>query len=167
MRTSQAVGFTAALLAALLAALAIPTPASADIAPPRPFHADSGDACVYGYTAGSLLWITPGPLPPIAVTVTGSIVDRPTAMDPRACRDDGYYSTARFTAYSGRLVVGSQAVRADNDEVSFQLSLGTNLPGTPVTHIEIQVCRDPLVTLPPSYCGKSVTYRPTSVTPAP
>lgn len=153
--------------AAILVTLAIPAPARADIAPPQPFYADAGDACVYGYTKGSLLWVTPGPLPPISVNVRGSIVDRPTPADSRACRDDGYYSTARFTAYSGSVVVGSQAVRADNGEVPFQLSLGTNRPGTPVTHLEVQVCRDPLLTLPPSYCGKVVTYRQTAIPPAP
>lgn len=151
--------------AAFLATLAVAAPAKADIAPPRPFHADSGDTCVYGYTKGSLLWVTPGPLPPIAVNLTGSLVDRPNPMDARVCRDDGYYSTATFTAYSGSIVVGSQAVRADNGEVQFQFSLGTNSPGTPVTHLVVQVCRDPLVTLPPSYCGRAVTYRPTSITP--
>jgi hypothetical protein len=163
MRITHAI----ASAAAFAAALAIPAPAHADIAPARPFYADSGDACVYGYTKGSLLWITPGPLPPIAVNVAGSVVDRPTPTDPRACRDDGYFSTARFTAYSGTVVVGSQAVRADNSEVRFQFGLGTNKPDAPVTHLEVQVCRDPVVTLPPSYCGRTVTYRPTSITPAP
>jgi hypothetical protein len=157
----------AASAVVLLTTLAIATPAQADIVPPRPFYADSGDACLYGNTTGSLLWNTPGPLPAIAVSLSGSVVDRPTPPDPRACRDDGYYSTARFTAYSGTMVVGRQSVRADNGEVRFQFSLGTGKPDTPVTHLEIQVCRDPLVTLPPSYCGRTITYRPTSITPMP
>lgn len=151
--------------AGFLATLAVAAPVHADIVPPRPFYADSGDNCVYGHTKGDLLWVTPGPLPPVAVNLTGSVVDRPTPTDPRACRDDGFSSTATFTAYSGTVVVGSQEVRADNAEARFQFSLGTNRPGTPVTHLVIQVCRDPIVTLPPSYCGKAVTYRPTSITP--
>jgi len=155
------------LAAALLAALAIAAPARADIAPPQPFYADSGDACVYGHTKGDLLWVTPGPLPAVTVNLTGSVVDRPTPTDPRACRDDGFYSIATFTAYSGSVVVGSQAVRVDNGQVPFQFSLGTNRPGTPVTHLVVQVCRDPLVTLPPSYCGRPVTYRSTSIIPTP
>jgi hypothetical protein len=153
------------LASALLATLAIAAPARADIVPPRPFYADSGDTCVYGYARGDLLWVTPGPLPPIAVNLTGSVVDRPSPTDPRACRDDGFFSTATFTAYSGTVVVGSQAVRSNNGQVPFQFSLGTNRPETPVTHLVVQVCRDPLVTLPPSYCGRAVTYRPTSITP--
>jgi hypothetical protein len=163
MRVTHAI----AAAVALLATLAVPAPAHADIGPPQPFYADSGDACVYGHTKGRLLWITPGPLPPVAVNVSGSVVDRPTPSDPVACRDDGYYSRATFTAYSGRVEVGSQAFRANNGEVKFEFSLGTNRPGSPVTHLVVQVCRDPLVTLPPSYCGRTVTYRPTSVTPAP
>lgn len=151
--------------AALVAALSFAAPAHADIVPARPFYADSGDACGYGYTKGSLLWVTPGPLPAIAVNLTGSVVDRPAPAEPVACRDDGYLSTATFTAYSGRAVVGSQAVRADNGEVPFRFSLGTNQPGTPVTHVVIQVCRDPILTLPPSYCGQAVTYRSSPVAP--
>jgi hypothetical protein len=157
----------ASVAAAMVATLAAPAPAQADIAPPRPFSADSGDACLYGYTRGSLLWITPGPLPAISVVVSGSVVDRPTPADSRACRDDGYFSTARFTAYSGGAVLGSQEIRADNSEVQFRFSLGPNRPDTRVTHLVVQVCRDPLLTLPPSYCGRAVTYSPTSIGPTP
>lgn len=36
---------------------------------------------------------------------------------------------------------------------------------TRLTHLVVQVCRDPILTLPPSYCGRAVTYRPTSFAP--
>lgn len=51
------------------------------------------------------------------------------AGGPRACREDGYHSSALFTVHSGAVVVGSQAVRADNTEAPFQFSLGTGKPG--------------------------------------
>jgi hypothetical protein len=164
MRTIRAV---AAAATALLAALAIPAPAHAQMLPPQPFYADSGDACTYGYTKGTLLWRTPGPLPAISVEVTGAIVDRPTPTEPSFCREDGFYSTATFTAYSEKVIVDSGAVRADNLEVPFQLTLGANSASSPLTHLVVQVCRDPLVIKPPSYCGPSVTYRPTAITPRP
>lgn len=62
--------------------------------------------------------------------------------------------------------MGSHAVRADNGQVQFQFSLGTGRPESPVTHLVVQVCRDPLVTMPPSYCGRAVTYRASPITPA-
>lgn len=159
MRVTRAV--TVALT--LLTMAAVAAPAHADMVPARPFAADSGDACGYGQTKGSLLWVTPGPLPAISVTISGVVVDRPVPQEVFGCRDDGYYSTVRFTAYSGRTVLGSQAVRADNGQVSYDFSLGSGRPELPVTQLTVQVCRDPLVTLPPSYCGKAVTYSPISV----
>lgn len=62
---------------ALLTTAAVAAPAHADMLPPRPFSADSGDACGFGYAKGSVLWVTPGPLPPTSVKVTGVVVDRP------------------------------------------------------------------------------------------
>jgi hypothetical protein len=43
--------------------------------------------------------------------------------------------------------------------VTFQVTLGGNSASTIVVdRVVIQVGRSPIVTLPPSYCGKVVTY---------
>ena len=160
---------TIAAATALLAALAIPAPAHADGIPPQPFYADSLsqlDTCPHGVTRGTLLWHLPGPLPAVAVDVSGSLVDRPQPAEPTFCREDGYFSYATFTAYSRNAVVDSRLVKADNGEVRFEFTLGTNSSASAITHLVVQVCRDPLVTLPPSYCGKAVTYYPTAIAPA-
>jgi hypothetical protein len=158
-----------AALTALLAALAIPTPARADGIPAQPFYADSTsplDTCPHGVTSGTVQWYTPGPLPAIAVIVSGTLVDRPQRADPTFCGDDGYYSYATFTAYSGEAIVDSRVVKADNEAVSVELTLGNNSVVTRLTHLVIQVCRDPIFTLPPSYCGRAVTYYPGRFGPA-
>jgi hypothetical protein len=149
---------------ALLAALSLwAAPARADIAPPQPFSADSTnpsfDACPHGITKGTLLWYTPGPVAPIAVKVSGEVVDRPTpdSTTPR-CAPDDYSSTAIFTAYSGRAVVGYKTVTVDNGVKTFEFTLGGNRTAAVLTKLTVQVCRDPVHTLPPSYCGKTVTY---------
>ncbi|MBX6355116.1 MAG: hypothetical protein IRZ05_04570 [Micromonosporaceae bacterium] len=155
-----------AAAAVVLAGLALPAPAHADGIPARPFYADSGDSCTYGYTRGTLIWRSPGPMNVIAVDVSGSVVDRPTLAEPTLCRDDGFYTIATFTAYSGRAAVDRRAVKADNGEEPFQFILGGNSAASGLTHLVVQVCRSPLVTLPPSYCGKPVTYYPTVIGPA-
>lgn len=161
MRTIRsALAGTSAVLAALTLWAA---PAHADIAPPQPFHADSTnpnfDACPHGITDGTLLWSTPGPVAPFTVDVSGKVVDRPTADGTTpGCALDDYSSTAIFTAYSGSVVVGRKTVTVDNGVAAFQFTLGGNSTASPLTQLTVQVCRDPVHTLPPSYCGKTVTY---------
>jgi hypothetical protein len=150
---------------ATLAALALwAAPAHADIAPPRPFYADSTstlDSCPHGITSGTLLWNTPGPLAPTAVSVSGQVTDRPTITGAVTCAPDDYNSTAIFTLYSGSKAVASTSETVDNGTKQFQFTLGgiTAAPTT-VTALTVQVCRNPVHTLPPSYCGKAVTYTP-------
>jgi hypothetical protein len=158
-------GALAATSATLVALALWATPAHADIAPPRPFYADSTsvfDSCPHGITKGTLLWVTPGPLRATAVDVSGEVVDLPTAASALNCTPDDYDSTAIFTAYSGDTIVAAKAVTADNNVVQFQFSLGGTSPTstTFLTKLTVQVCRNPVHTLPPSYCGKAVTYTP-------
>jgi|GEM_PF-4220427 len=157
---------TLAATTATLTALALwAAPAHADTTPPRPFYADSTsalDSCPHGITSGTLLWATPGPLAPVAVTISGQVVDRPTIDGAVACTNDGYNSTAIFTAYSGGKAVASASVTVDNATKQFQFSLGSSATSspTPLTSLTVQVCRNPVLTLPPSYCGKLATYTP-------
>jgi len=156
-----------AATAATVAALALrAAPAHADIAAPQPFYADSTstlDKCPHGITSGTLLWVTPGPLPPLEVDVTGQLTDRPGSnIGVATCFPDDYNSTAIFTAYSGGTVVDSQSVTVDNDVAKFAFVLGaknsTSAVPTFVDTVTVQVCRSPVHTLPPSYCGRVVTY---------
>ncbi len=150
-----------AALAAALAVLALPGTAHAATIT-VPFAADSGDACRYGQTSGTLAWQygTTSPLPVIAVDVKGQLTDRPLPSDPSTtCRDDGYYSNAIFTAYAGSVAVDRQARSANNATVSFTFTLGGNsTTNARVDRVVIQVCRSPVNILPPSYCGTAVTY---------
>jgi hypothetical protein len=154
-----------AATAALLAALTLwAVPAHADTTPPQPFYADSTnptfDTCPHGITKGTLLWRAPGPVAPFTVEVSGKVVDQPTldATTP-GCVPDDYSSTAIFTAYSGSAVVGFTTVTVDNGVKQFQFTLGGISAASALTQLTVQVCRDPVHTLPPSYCGKAVTYR--------
>jgi hypothetical protein len=158
-------GALAATTATLAALTLWATPAHADIAPPQPFYADSissFDHCPHGITSGTLLWATPGPLAPVAVNISGQVVDRPTLDGAVACTPDDYNSTATFTAYSGSKAVASASVTVDNGTKQFQFSLGGSATSTstPLTSLTVQVCRNPVHTLPPSYCGKTATYTP-------
>lgn len=161
MRPTRLLAALATTSAAVLAALAVPGVAHAATVS-QPFAADSGDACRYGTTSGTLTWQfgTASPLPLVGVDVKGQLTDRPLPSDPSpACRDDGYFSTATFTAYAGSVAVDRQSRSANNATITFQFSLGINSTSTAtVDRVVIQVCRSPLVTLPPSYCGKAVTY---------
>jgi hypothetical protein len=138
------------------------TAAQASVGIQRPFAADSGDACGYGSTEGVLTWqygLFTSPLPLTSVAVRGTVTDRPTPADPGfACRDDGYFSRATFTAYSGTAIVAEKEAKADNAAVGFEFTLAPPVTAGQITRIVVQVCRDPLVTLPPSYCGKAVQY---------
>jgi hypothetical protein len=156
---------SAAVLAAVTtaAALALPGVAHAAVIS-QAFAADSGDSCRYGSTSGTLGWqIGPSPLPTPGVAVNGKVADRPLPVDPGAiCRNDGYSSTATFVAYLGGVEVDRQSRTADNATVTFSFMLGATAKG--VDRVDVQVCRNPVLTLPPSYCGKPVTYlRPIAV----
>jgi hypothetical protein len=139
-----------ALATAVLAVVLTPTAARADTG----FHADSGDTCRYGSTDGTLSTRLN------LVAVKGTLTDRPTPADPTICRDDGFYSVATFTAYSGSRVIDQQAVRINNGTARIELLLGQSSTVLPrIDVVVIQVCRNPLVTLPPSYCGRPAEYR--------
>lgn len=158
MRSLRLVAVVAATIATALAPAAA---AQADTAVPQRFHADSGDACRYGATEGTLTWRLASPTVAVAVGVKGRLADRPLPNDPGSvCRDDGYYSIATFVAYAGNAEVGRQARRANNDVVGFDFTLGSNSTIARIDRVVIQVCRSPLNTLPPSYCGRAVEYRP-------
>ncbi|WP_213454615.1 hypothetical protein [Rhizomonospora bruguierae] len=149
-----------AALVAALAMLALPTAAHAATVIDN-FAADSGDACHYGATSGTLVWRygAISPLPGAGVDLKGQVTDRPLLADPGiSCRDDGYYSTATFTAYAGNVAVDQQSYSANNAIVTFGFTLGTNSAVARIDRVVVQVCRSPLITLPPSYCGRAVTY---------
>ncbi|MEV6931944.1 hypothetical protein AB0M46_46675 [Dactylosporangium sp. NPDC051485] len=145
--------------AAIAVTLAVPTAAHAATIS-QPFAANSGDSCHYGSTSGTLTWtIGPSPLPAGGVPVSGKVSDRPLPADPGAiCLSDGYSSTVTFTAYSGTVVADQQSRTADNGTISFSFTLAAGSDRKPVSRIVVQVCRNPVVTLPPSYCGPAVTY---------
>jgi hypothetical protein len=156
------VRFAAVVAAAATAVLAFPATANAATIN-QPFAADSGDSCPYGSTAGTLGWqygISTSPLPVTAVAVTGKLTDRPTPADPSAaCRSDGYSSTVTVVAYAGTVEVARQSRTADNATISFAFTLsGSRTTSIGINRVVVQVCRNPVVTLPPSYCGKAVTY---------
>lgn len=161
MKTLRVLGAAVAVVAALAFSA---VPAHADGVPPQSFYADSTsplDTCPHGITKGTLTWHLPGPLAATAVDVAGSVVDRPTiSTGPVDCANDGYSSTAIFTAYNGSVVVGSKRVTVDNATANFAFTIGiANSTTSRITHLVVQVCRNPVVTLPPSYCGRAVTYR--------
>lgn len=153
----------AAVLTAAATAVVVAVPAAAHAATiTQAFAADSGDSCRYGTTSGTLGWqygITTSPLPVSAVAVSGTLTDHPAPTDPATtCRSDGYSSTVTFVAYAGTAEVGRQSRTADNATVSFSFTLGGASTAPGVDRVVVQVCRNPVVTLPPSYCGKAVTY---------
>lgn len=148
------------VLGAILAFLAWPATAHAATIT-QSFSANSGDACRYGTTEGALGWRygTTSPLPVLAVDVKGKLTDRPLPTDPATtCRDDGYYSMVTFAAYSGSVLVERQSRTANNSVVTFEFTLGLNSTTNRISRVVIQVCRSPLYTLPPSYCGAAVEY---------
>jgi hypothetical protein len=150
-----------ARLATAVAVILAATPGIAHAATiAQPFKADSGDTCRHGVTEGTLSWQSGviSPLPILKLGVTGTITDRPLPIDPTNCRDDGYDSTATFVAYAGETEVDRQSRTANNSTLRFQFSLGSSSTKTAIDRVVVQVCRDPIVTLPPSYCGKPVTY---------
>jgi hypothetical protein len=149
----------AILTAAVTATTALAFPGAAHAAViSQAFAADSGDSCRYGTTSGTLGWqIGPSPLPTPGVAVNGKVADRPLPTGPvTTCGNDGYSSTVSFTAYLGGVAVDRQSRTADNGTVTFSFTLGSTAKG--VDRVDVQVCRNPVVTLPPSYCGRAVTY---------
>jgi hypothetical protein len=151
--------FAATFAAAVLGTLVVPAPAHADTIITVPFYADSGDHCRYGVTQGKLAWhkTTTGRVD--SVTVTGSLTDRPTPADPGpACADDHFFSAATFKAYSGSVVAGQQVRRVDNNKILFQFTFNAGTTVSGLSRLTVQVCRSPVNTLPPSYCGPLVIY---------
>ncbi|GHJ49364.1 hypothetical protein Cs7R123_67060 [Catellatospora sp. TT07R-123] len=145
--------------AAFAAVFALPGVAQAAVS--QTFHADSGDACRYGVTDGTLNWRfgSTSPVPVTAVDVSGKLTDHPQPIDPvTQCRDDGYYSTATFVAYSGSVEVDRASRSVDNGSVALTFTLNTSTFSTSINRVVVQVCRSPLHTVPPSYCGRAVTY---------
>lgn len=156
MRTAR----LAAIAAAMFAVVASPGIAEAATIT-QPFHADSGDSCRYGVTDGTLGWQYGGtsPLPVRTVDVAGKLTDHPTPVEPvTACHSDGYSSTVSFVAYSGTVAVDRQTRTADNTTISFSFTLGSSSTTAQISRVVVQVCRKPVLTLPPSYCGTAVTY---------
>ncbi len=138
--------------AAVLGAL---VPASAAHAADVRFHADSGDSCRYGSTDGVLSWNATT----IVVGVRGTVTDRPApSTDPTLCRDDGYFTIATFVAYAGNTVLDRHAARANNAVVPVEFTLGSNAAIARLDRVVIQVCRSPINTPPPAYCGRAVEY---------
>jgi hypothetical protein len=137
------------LAAAVLAVVITPTAAHADTR----FYADSGDRCPYGITVGVLASMAP------QVIAKGTLTDQPSPTGPGICVDDRFFSVATFTAYAGARVVDEQLVRADNSTVRVGLVLGPVPTVVRIDRVVIQVCRHPLFTLPPSYCGRPTEYR--------
>lgn len=157
-------GIVAATTATLAALALWAAPARADGSVVA-FYADSTstlDHCPHGITNGTLSWISPGPVAATAVIVSGQVIDRPTIDGALTCAPDDYDSTAIFTAYSGSKLVASTSVTVDNGTKQFRFTLGDSVTSTstPLTKVTVQVCRDPVHTLPPSYCGKLVSYIP-------
>lgn len=158
----------AVLAAATTAALlttGLLTPGTALATTTKTFQAVSGDNCRYGQTEGTLSWwstTVPG-----AVDVVGSLVDRPVPTDPiLICADDGRFSVAAFTAYSGSLQVATDKRRVDNGRLDFRFVLGGTASTARVDKVVVQVCRESMISPTPSrYCGPAQTYTPISTTP--
>lgn len=154
-----------AVLAAAVGGTVLTAPAAHAAVIEVPFKADSGDSCGYGSTEGILGWQYGfSPLPVTAVQVTGTVTDRP-AISPGPgfpCRDDGFYTAAQFTAFSGTTAVGRGARQVNNGVARFNFTLSSiDSPGglRQIDSVVVQVCRSPGLTLPPSYCGQPVVYK--------
>ena len=155
----------------LTGVLALPAAASADspTSVGQPFYADSSspfDACPHGVTKGMLNWRTSGDWT-MAVRVSGSLIDQPTSSNTSAlCANDGYDSTAKFTLFYDNREVDRASVKVDNGVAAFDFTL-KGVPSSDSAVIQptlvVQVCRDPVLTNPISYCGKPVTYVPCNV----
>lgn len=126
---------------------------------PQQFAADSGDACRMGFTRGTLAWLG-APGQPVAVR--GSVTDRPTPIVPAdICGvDDGRFTYATFTAFSGRRVVDTEVQRVNNGSKDFTFTLGTDDVVPPAINlVTVQVCRAG-VRPSPEVCGPTQSYLP-------
>ncbi len=94
----------------------------------------------------------------LGVDVSGKLTDRPLPSGPATCASDGYYSRATFIAYAGTVEVDRQTRTADNSVVPFTFTLDGNSTSTGTNRVVVQVCRSPVITLPPSHCGTPVAY---------
>ncbi len=142
----------AALIAtAALAGVLVSAPAQADViapSPGQPFYVTAPTTCTdkatpYGYTRGALNW-RPVTLPGVVngVGVQGVVVDHPTPVESsRLCPDDGWYTYATYSAYTGRVLVDEQAARTDNAEVAVSLVLQSRSATALIDRVVIQVCR--------------------------
>lgn len=139
--------------AAALAAVIPSTPAAAAVQ--LSYFADSGDACRYGYTKGLL--VLPS-VPTRVVQVNGAVVDRPSGPGvPELCPDDGRFSFAILTAYTGNTIVDGERVPVDNATREYKFEL-TGVQA--ISKVSVQVCRQPrLPGGPPAYCGAVTDYR--------
>ncbi|MEU4576938.1 hypothetical protein [Nonomuraea sp. NPDC023979] len=143
----------AVLVAALLMALPVTTPAAAQ-AEVR-FHADSGDSCPHGVTGGVLDWLE-GPVVKPTVRVEGTLSDSgPLSW----CTADGLYSRATFTAYDGAAVVDTESVKADDGEASFTFELADPAGVAGIDQVVVRVCRFSNTPIGISYCGPAAAYQ--------
>jgi hypothetical protein len=125
----------------------------------QPFAADSGDACKYGATRGTIFW-TLGPfVTPAPVGVKGTLIDRPLSDMPSVCGNDGRFSVVTFTAYAGTVKVDEQLVRADNQLVDYQFRLVNETSTAPISHLVVVVCRHFPAPGPAVYCGPRQLFR--------
>lgn len=134
---------------------------------PQRFSVPSGDNCTYGYTEGLLEWRSAAPAG--AVSVTGTVVDRPQPSDPIAvCRDDGRYTIATYIAYAGNRPIDQTARRVDNGTLRIQFVLGGTTYPVGIDRLTIQVCRVSLIAPSPTpdYCGRVYTFLPPQIGPA-
>jgi hypothetical protein len=140
-------------------AAAPPAQAARDTIVTQPFSADSGDACRYGLSRGTLGWHLP-PLggAPAIVDIDGSVVDRPLTTGPSICPDDRRFTSVTFTAWSGRTVLATAVVRADNSVERVDLQLGRETYPTPMDRLVVQVCRHSPIGTPPETCGAAQVY---------
>jgi hypothetical protein len=137
-------GAVAALATVVAGDAAAAQPPVSDPVVTAPFAADSGDACKLGATRGTLGWH----IGQRQVDVRGTVVDRGPGLP---CGDDGRYTTATFTAYTGDVRVGPPVVRkVDNGRLGFGFPI-TSARG--VSTVVVQVCRHSRLPGPPDYCG--------------
>jgi hypothetical protein len=156
----------AAVLGAVAAATAIgawTVSAQASTAPAavveQRFAADSGDACRYGVTKGSLFWSLGPWVAPSTVGVDAVLVDRPMAGEPATCRDDRRFSVVTLTAFAGNVAVAERRVRADNQVVDYEFRLVNDTSLAPIDRVAVVVCRHPIETGVPGYCGTRQEFR--------
>jgi hypothetical protein len=160
---------TATLLSLAVAAGLVSFPAAAQAATQpdpdptaeQPFAATSGDSCRYGQAKGGLGWRLP-PLggPPIAVDVSGTLADRPTApITIPECGDDRRFSVLTVSAYSGGLPIATELVRVDNGIQRFAFQLPAETRRAPIELVVLYICRHSLATGELDYCGPRQVFR--------